>query len=108
MANQAVVKDTSFHVGDIVRVHLRVQEGDKERVQVFEGLVLGIRGRGENKTFTVRKVSSGGYAVERIWPLHSPWISRLEVKKTGHVRRAKLTYVRNQSTRQVSQITQST
>ena len=107
MANSAIFKEITFHVGDLVRVHLRVLEGEKERTQIFEGLVLGIRGRGENRTFTVRKIAAGNIAVERIWPLHSPWISRIEVKKVGHVRRAKLTYVRDQSTRQVSQITQA-
>ncbi len=104
MANSASIKDVIFHVGDLVRVHLRVLEGDKERIQVLEGMVIGIRGRAENRTFTVRKLAVGNIGVERIFPLDSPWIAKLDVKKLGHVRRAKLTYVRNQSSRQVSQI----
>ena len=109
MANQAVIKDTTFHIGDIVRVHYKILEGGKERIQIFEGLAISIRGRGENKTFTVRKIAAGNIGVERIFPLNSPWIAKLDIKKTGSVRRAKLYYVRDQSTRQVSQIhTQST
>lgn len=108
MANRAVIKDTTFHVGDIVKVHYKILEGEKERIQIFEGLVISIRGRGENRTFTVRKIATGNIGVERIFPLNSPWIAKLEIKKTGSVRRAKLYYVRGQSTRQVSQITQST
>ncbi|TSC87320.1 MAG: large subunit ribosomal protein L19 [Microgenomates group bacterium Gr01-1014_16] len=104
MANSAIIKDITFHVGDIVRVHYKILEGEKERTQIFEGLALSIRGRGDNRTFTVRKIASGNIGVERIFPLNSPWIVKLEVKKTGHVRRAKLYYVRDQSARQVSQI----
>lgn len=107
MAISAAIKDVKFNVGDLVRIHLRVQEGEKERIQIFEGLVIGIRGRDVNRTFTVRKLASANIGVERIFPLDSPWIAKLEVKKTGHVRRAKLTYVRNQSARKVSQITQA-
>ena len=91
--------------GDIVRVHTKILEGEKERIQIFEGMILGIRGRGDNRTFTVRKISSGNIGVERIFPLISPWIVKVEVKKPGSVRRAKLTYVRAQSSRQVSRIT---
>lgn len=108
MANQATIKDITFHVGDIVKVHYKILEGEKERIQIFEGLVISIRGRGENRMFTVRKIAAGNIGVERIFPLNSPWIAKLEIKKTGSVRRAKLYYVRDQSTRQVSQITQST
>ncbi len=106
MAISLSIKDTVVHVGDIVRVHLKVVEGDKERIQVFEGMVISLRGREENKSFTVRKIASGGIGVERIIPANSPWISKLEVKKPGEVRRAKLYFIRRKSTRQVSQITQ--
>lgn len=105
MANQITIKDSNFHVGDLIRVHLKIREGDKERIQIFEGLCLGIRGRGDNKMFTVRKIADGGIGVERIFPSISPWISKIEVKKLGAVRRAKITYVRTQSVRQVSHIT---
>ncbi|MEK7155072.1 MAG: 50S ribosomal protein L19 [Patescibacteria group bacterium] len=105
MAISATVKEVLIHVGDIIRVHTKVVEGGKERVQIFEGMLLGLRGRGDNRTFTVRKISSGNIGVERIFPFISPWIIKMEVKKKGTVRRAKLSYVRYQSSRQVSQIT---
>lgn len=83
-----------FNVGDSVRVHTKVVEGDKERVQVFSGLVIGIRGHGLNETFTVRRISYGE-GVERIFPFHSPRVEKVEVERQGKVRRAKLTYLRN-------------
>jgi len=83
-----------FDAGDTVSVHIRVTEGDKERIQVFQGAVIAIRGSGTNKTFMVRKISSG-VGVERIFPFHSPRIAKLEVKRQGRVRRAKLYYLRN-------------
>jgi len=82
-----------FAPGDTVRVRVRVREGDKERVQPFEGLCIARRGAGANATFTLRRVS-GGVGVERIFPLHSPWIAGLEVVRRGDVRRAKLYYLR--------------
>jgi len=82
-----------FRAGDTVRVHVRVVEGDKERIQVFQGVVIGRRGGGTRETFTVRKIS-GGIGVERIFPLHSPSLSRIEVVRHGKVRRAKLYYLR--------------
>src|SRR5436309_3454251 len=82
-----------FNVGDTVRVHTRVVEGDKERIQIFAGVVIGRRGRGLNETFTVRRISYGE-GVERIFPVHSPRIERVEVERKGEVRRAKLTYLR--------------
>jgi large subunit ribosomal protein L19 len=82
-----------FRAGDTVRVHVRVVEGDKERIQVFQGVVIGRRGGGTRETFTVRKIS-GGIGVERIFPLHSPSLSRIEVVRRGKVRRAKLYYLR--------------
>ena len=85
-----------FNAGDRVRVQVKVVEGDKERLQTFEGDVLSIRGEGSNKTFTVRKISSG-VGVERIFPINSPKIAKIEVLKEGNVRRAKLYYLRNLS-----------
>jgi large subunit ribosomal protein L19 len=82
-----------FRAGDTVRVHVRVVEGDKERIQVFQGVVIARRGGGTRETFTVRKIS-GGIGVERIFPLHSPSIHRIEVVRHGKVRRAKLYYLR--------------
>lgn len=82
-----------FNVGDTVRVHTKVVEGDKERIQIFTGVVIGMRGRGLNSTFTVRRISYGE-GVERVFPLHSPRIDKVEVERQGVVRRAKLTYLR--------------
>jgi large subunit ribosomal protein L19 len=80
--------------GDTVRVHVKVREGDKERIQVFEGIVIGMHRGGARASFTVRKVSFG-QGVERIFPLHSPIISRIEVVRSARVRRAKLYFLRN-------------
>jgi len=82
-----------FNVGDTVRVHTKVVEGDKERIQIFAGVVIGIRGHGLNETFTVRRISYGE-GVERIFPIHSPRVDKIEVEREGAVRRAKLTYLR--------------
>ena len=84
---------TDFGVGDSVRVHTKVIEGDKERIQIFSGIVIGRRGHGLNSTFTVRRISYGE-GVERIFPDHSPRIDKVEVERKGSVRRAKLTYLR--------------
>jgi large subunit ribosomal protein L19 len=85
--------DAKFGVGDSVKVHTKVVEGDKERIQIFSGVVIGKRGRGLNETFTVRRISYGE-GVERIFPLHSPRVDKIEVERQGAVRRAKLTYLR--------------
>jgi large subunit ribosomal protein L19 len=82
-----------FRPGDTVAVHVRVVEGNKERIQVFQGVVIGRRGGGTRETFTVRKIS-GGVGVERIYPLHSPNIDHVDVVRRGKVRRAKLYYLR--------------
>jgi large subunit ribosomal protein L19 len=83
-----------FRAGDTVRVHVRVVEGERERVQVFEGVVIRSRGSGLSKTFTVRKVSFG-VGVERTFPFHSPMIAKVEIAARGDVRRAKLYYLRS-------------
>ncbi len=82
-----------FAVGDTVRVHTKVVEGEKERIQIFTGVVIGRRGHGLNSTFTVRRISYGE-GVERVFPVHSPRIDKIEVERRGAVRRAKLTYLR--------------
>lgn len=82
-----------FRPGDTVRVHVKIKEGDKYRIQVFEGVVIVQKNNGVSSTFTVRKVSFG-YGIERIFPLHSPIIEKLEVVKGGKVRRARLYYLR--------------
>ncbi|MCS7053589.1 MAG: 50S ribosomal protein L19 [Ignavibacterium sp.] len=86
----------NFNVGDRIKVHVRVIEGEKERIQPFEGDVISIRGSGLNKTFTVRKIASG-VGVERIFPYNSPKIAKIEIVKEGSVRRAKLYYLRKLS-----------
>jgi len=84
----------SFRAGDTVRVHVKIREGDKERIQVFEGTVIGLRRARNHSTFTVRKISFG-HGVERIFPLHSPVVDKIEVVRSGlRVRRAKLYYLR--------------
>jgi large subunit ribosomal protein L19 len=84
----------SFNIGDTVRVHAKVIEGEKERIQVFEGIVIGRRGGGHREVFIVRKISYG-VGVERIFPLHSPFIQQIQVVRQGQVRRAKLYYLRS-------------
>ncbi|AUS74899.1 TPA: 50S ribosomal protein L19 [Staphylococcus aureus] len=84
----------SFRPGDTLRVHVRIIEGTRERIQVFEGVVIKRRGGGVSETFTVRKISSG-VGVERTFPLHTPKIEKIEVKRRGKVRRAKLYYLRS-------------
>lgn len=85
-----------FDPGDTVNVHLRVVEGDKERIQQYEGVVLQRRGSGSNETFTVRKIS-GGIGVERIFQMHSPRIAKIDVVRRGRVRRSKLFYLRDRA-----------
>mgnify|MGYP000313962968 CR=1 FL=1 len=85
-----------FSVGDTVRVHNKIKEGNRERIQIFEGTVLKRQGGGARETFTVRKLS-GGVGVERTWPVHSPNVDRIEVVRHGKVRRAKLNYMRERT-----------
>ena len=94
----------AFNPGDTVNVHVRVIEGDKERIQQFQGVVIGRRGAGMNATFTVRKVSDG-VGVERIFPLHSPRLAKIERVKEGSVRRAKLYYLRALASKAIRQKT---
>src|SRR4051795_1633231 len=83
-----------FSVGDSVRVHTRVVEGDKERIQIFQGIVIGLKGRGLNETFTVRRISYGE-GVERVFPVNSPRIAKIDVETSGVARRSKLNYLRD-------------
>jgi len=89
-----VMKRPAMRSGDTVRVHVKVREGDKERIQIFEGLVIAMHRGGSRATFTVRKVSFG-QGVERIFPLHSPTVDKIDVVRGARVRRAKLTFLRD-------------
>jgi large subunit ribosomal protein L19 len=93
-----------FSPGDTINVHVRVVEGDKERIQQFQGVVIGRHGAGMNATFTVRKISDG-VGVERIFPLHSPRIAKIDRVKEGSVRRAKLYYLRELASKAIRQKT---
>ena len=95
MAIKTKFQETEFGVADTIRVHHSFKAGGKTQTQVFEGIVMGIRGRDENKTFTVRKISFDGVGVEKIWSLNNPSITKITVKKKGTARRAKLTYLRS-------------
>ncbi|HEX5177394.1 MAG TPA: 50S ribosomal protein L19 [Chthoniobacteraceae bacterium] len=94
---------TKFKVGDGVRVHTRVREGDKERIQIFSGIVIGRKGTGLNQTFTVRRISYGE-GVERVFPVHSPRIAKVEVEKQGRARRAKLNYLRDRKGKEATAV----
>jgi large subunit ribosomal protein L19 len=116
--NCAIWNTVTFHVGDTVRVHYKLIEHEKvagkakrevkvetrERTQVFEGIVIAIKGSGANCMFTVRKIGAGAIGIERIFPLVSPWIKKLQVKKPGAVRRAKLYYLRNKQGKEASKV----
>ena len=92
-AEQLKAEVPQFNVGDTVRVHAKIKEGNRERIQVFEGTVLKKQGGGARETFTVRKTSNG-IGVEKTWPIHSPHVEKVEVVRRGKVRRAKLNYLR--------------
>lgn len=94
MANSAIHNETTFKVGDTVRVHQTIKEGEKSRTQIFEGLVIAIKAN-DDITFTVRKIASGQIGVEKIFPLHAPVVSKIEVTRKGSVRQAKLYYLRD-------------
>lgn len=104
MANIFTYQDQSVHTGDQVKVHLSVIEGDKERIQIFEGIVISIKGSGTGKSFTVRKIASGSIGVERIIPVMSPALKQIEVKSQGQVRRSKLYYLRNRVGKQATKV----
>jgi len=96
MANKITWKEkTSFCVGDTIKVHQNIIEGEKQRTQIFEGLVIGIKGHQGLKSFTVRKIATSGVGVEKIFPLETPTVIKIEVVKKGKVRRAKLYYLRS-------------
>ncbi len=93
-ARQMKAKRPDFGPGDTLKVHVKIKEGDKERIQIFQGTVIARGGRGVHESFTVRKISAG-VGVERVFPLYSPSVAKIELVKTGDVRRGKLYYLRN-------------
>ena len=118
MALFALHNQTTFHVGDTVNVHYRIlekqkvsgktkgetHEEQKERIQIFSGIVLAISGKDTGKSFVVRHIGAGNIGVERIFPLFSPWIRQVTVERKGHVRRAKLYYLRTHKGREATQV----
>lgn len=121
MANQAVHGNTTFHIGDTIRVHYKLIEKEKvagktkrevkeevrERIQVFEGMVISLKGEGDGRMMTVRRIGSGNIGVERIFPLISPWIKKITIKSKGKARRAKLYFLREKSGKEADKIIQS-
>lgn len=118
MALSTILQGTTFNVGDTLSVHYRIiekevvagktkrekHEEQKERTQAFTGMVIAIRGTGDNQSFTVRHLGVGNIGVERIFPVISPWIKKIVVKKKGKVRRAKLYYLRGKSKKEISRL----
>lgn len=105
MANSMAFGTQTFNVGDTLRVFLQVkEEGDKVRLQVFEGILIGVSGREENKMFTVRKIGADSIGVERIFPVHAPVIAKIELKRAGQARRAKLNYLRDRVGKQATKV----
>lgn len=104
MAQYTTIKGTPVSVGDTVKVYQKIQEGEKTRLQVFEGAVIAIANRESGKTFTVRKVASDGVGVERIYPAQSPLVDHIEIKQQGDVRRAKLFFLRSRIGRAATSI----
>jgi len=90
-----------FKAGDTINVHYKIKEGNKERIQQYQGIVIRISGKGPTKTFTVRKIAANNVGVERIFPINSPYIDKIDIVRRGDVRRAKLYYLRNLSGKKV-------
>ncbi len=101
MANAISIKETIFKVGDTIQIHYAFNDKDKKKSQIFEGIVLGIRGRETNKMFTVRKMTRSGIGVERIFPAISPFIEKIEVARESKTKRAKINYIRTRSKREI-------
>lgn len=104
MANSFTYQDTLINVGDTIQVHQEITEGNKKRIQVFEGLVIAVRNSENNKSFTVRKVAVGGVGVEKIIPVLAPSTKKITVKRQGDVKRAKLYYLREKIGKAASRV----
>lgn len=103
MARSVTIQDTLVNVGDSVKIHYAVQDKDKKKNQIFEGIVLSVRGRDTNKMFTVRKLTRSNIAVERIFPVISPFIEKIEVTKTSRNTKANIEYIRSRSRREIKE-----
>lgn len=106
MANSITHKGITFKVGDTIRVHQSIVEGEKSRIQIFEGVVIAIKASGD-PTFTVRKIASGQIGVEKIFPLHAPSVTKIDIKKAGLARRAKLYYLRDRIGKSATKVKES-
>lgn len=104
MANSITIQNTLVHIGDIIKVHQKVIEKGKERIQIFSGVLIAIGGNETNRTFCVRRIASQNIGVERIWPVNSPMIAKVEIKRLGKVKRAKLYYLRDKVGKQAVRI----
>lgn len=104
MAQNFIYNDQEINVGDTIRVHQEISEGKKTRVQVFEGIVIAIKNRDVNKSFTVRKIAAGNVGVEKIFPVLMPSIKKIEVKRRGEVKRSKLYYLREKVGKAASRV----
>lgn len=104
MAQNFIYNDQEINIGDTVRVHQEISEGKKTRVQVFEGIVMAIKNRDANKSFTVRKIASGNVGVEKIFPVLMPSIKKIEVKRRGEIKRSKLYYLRDKVGKAASRV----
>lgn len=103
MARSVTIKDTKVNVGDTVKIHYAIKDKDKKKNQIFEGIVLSVRGEGNNKMFTVRKVTRSNIGVERIFPVISPFIEKIEVSKATTNTRANIQYIRDRSKREIKE-----
>jgi len=104
MAINFIYHDQSINIGDLVRIHQEIAEGEKKRIQIFEGIVIAIKNRELNKSFTVRKIAANNIGVEKIFPVAMPSIKKIEVKRQGDVRRSKLYYLRDKVGKAASKV----
>lgn len=102
--NSAQILGTKISIGDLIDVHHKIKEEDKEKVQIYRGIVISIKGKATGKSFTVRRIGAGSIGVERIWPVLSPSLVKIEVKQKGQLKRAKLYYLRYRHGREASKV----
>ena len=108
MSNSFTLNDQTISTGDTVRIHQEISEGDKNRIQIFEGIVIAIKNSGSGRSFTIRKMGANGIGVEKILPVNMPSIKKIELKRKGDVRRAKLYYLRDRVGKAATRIKEKT